>query len=73
MRSVSPSLSHQASMLRPKTPLFSFITCRLFHQGIVASGIRARLPISFGMLRPSPFEASASPYMISRPPWRSER
>ena len=27
-------------MLSPKTPLFSFITERLFHQGIVARGIR---------------------------------
>ena len=52
IRSMLPSVSHQASMLRPNTPLFSFITCRLFHQGMVAVGMRARLPISFGMLRP---------------------
>ena len=33
---------HFISMLRPKTPSFSFITARLFHQGSVASGIFAK-------------------------------
>ena len=38
-------------MLSPKTPLFSFIIARLFHQGIVASGIEARLFSVAGMSR----------------------
>ena len=42
------------SMLSPKTPLFSFMIARLFHQGIVANGIRTRLRATAGMLRPVP-------------------
>src|SRR5581483_3367460 len=53
IRLTSPSRSHQLSMLSPKTPLFSFISARLFHQGAVAKGMRARLPISLGMLLPA--------------------
>ena len=62
-------------MLSPKTPLFSFMIERLFHQGIVARGIRDQAACQrSGMLRPSlRAEPLRAPYMISRPPARSRR
>ena len=53
--------------------MFSFISIKLFHQGIVASGIFARLFKVAGMLREPASEFSERPYMISRPPGRSSR
>ena len=50
-RSKLPSRSHQWSMLRPKTPLFSFMIARLFHHGIVANGILTRLRSAAPMSR----------------------
>jgi hypothetical protein len=70
-RSRLPSASHQESMLRPKTPLFSFITPSPFHQGIDENGLLARVRSAVGRLRLSPVCTSEAPYMISRPPWRS--
>ena len=72
-RSSEPSRSHQLSMSRPKTPLFSFIIDRLFHHGIVARGIESKPFSAAGMLRPLSFEASERPNMTSRPPARSRR
>jgi hypothetical protein len=70
-RSRLPSVSHQDSMLRPKTPLFSFITPRPFHHGIDENGLLASVLRAVGRLRVSPVCASDAPYMISRPPGRS--
>ena len=56
-----PSLSHQCSMLRPKTPLFSLIIERLFHHGIVASGVFITAFAATSRLRFSPVETSLAP------------
>src|SRR5215216_701828 len=62
-RSRLPSLSHQDSMFRPNTPLFSFIMPRLFHHGSVAPGIRTTLFATARRSRFSPVCTSDAPYM----------
>src|SRR5664280_1994271 len=66
-RSRLPSASHQESMLRPKTPLFSFNTPSPFHQGVDENGLLARVRSAVATLRLSPVCTSEAPYMISRP------